>query len=92
MVARLVEQHDIGAHQQDAGQRHAHFPAAGQRPDVAVHHLLAETQTRQHLARPSLERVTVQFLESPLNLAIALDDRLDVAELSGIAHGDLQLF
>src|ERR1039458_2660103 len=28
MVARLVQQHRVGAHQEDAGQRHAHLPAA----------------------------------------------------------------
>ena len=40
MVARLVEQHGVGAHEQDAGQRHAHLPAARKLADVAVHHLL----------------------------------------------------
>jgi len=27
MVARLVEKHGVGAHDEDAGERHAHFPA-----------------------------------------------------------------
>ena len=64
MVARLVEQHRVGPHQQDAGQRHAHLPAAGQRADIAVHHLLAEAEPVQHLARPAIQRIAVEFLEA----------------------------
>ena len=30
MVGRLVEQHHVGPHQEDAGQRDAHLPAAGE--------------------------------------------------------------
>jgi hypothetical protein len=71
MVARLVEQHDVGAHQQDAGQRHAHLPAARERADIAVHHLLAEAQAGQHLARPAFQRIAVELLEAALHLAIA---------------------
>ena len=74
MVARLVQQHGVGAHQQDAGQRHAHLPAARQRADVAVHHLLAEAQAGEHFARPALQRVAVQLLEARLHLAVARDD------------------
>ena len=40
VVARLVEQHGVGAHEENAGERHAHLPAARQGADVAVHHLL----------------------------------------------------
>ena len=64
MVARLVEQHGVGTHQQDAGQRHAHLPAAGERADVAVHHLLAEAEAGEHLARAAVERIAVELLEA----------------------------
>ena len=74
VVAGFVQQHAVGPHQQDAGQRHAHLPAAGQQADIAVHALLAEAQARQHLARPRIQRIAVQFLEAPLHLAIAFDD------------------
>lgn len=91
MVARFVEEHDIGAHQQNAGKRHAHLPAARQRTDIAVHHLLAEAQTREHFAGASLERIAVQFLVTRLHLAVALDDLLHAIGLLGIGHGRLQI-
>jgi hypothetical protein len=50
VVARLVEQHRVGAHDENAGKGDAHLPAARQRADVAIHHLLAEAQPRKHLA------------------------------------------
>ena len=64
MVARLVEQHDVGAHQKNARQRHAHLPAAGELADVAVHHLLAEAEAGQRLARAAVQRVAVELLEA----------------------------
>ena len=91
VVARLVQQHHVGAHEQDARQRHAHLPAARQRADVAVHHLLAEAQAREHLARPSLERVAVELLEARLHLAVALDQILHVVRLVRIPHGRFEL-
>ena len=92
MVARLVEQHGVGAHEQDAGQRDAHLPAARQRADVAVHHLLAEAQPGQHLARLALQRIAAQLLEAPLHLAVALDDVFHLVGAVGIGHGGLELF
>ena len=91
MVGGLVEQHAVGPHQQDAGQRHAHLPAARQQPDIAVHALLAERKPRQHLARPRIERIAVQLLEAALDLAIALDQRVHVVGLLRVGHRRLQL-
>jgi hypothetical protein len=71
VVARLVQEHGVGAHEEDAGQRHAHLPAARQRADVTVHHLLAEAEAREDFARPTLQGVAVQLLEAPLHLAVA---------------------
>jgi len=87
MVARLVEQHAVGPHQQDAGQRHAHLPAAGEQADVAVHPFLAEAQARQHLARSGVQRIAIELLEAPLHLAIARDDGVHVAGTLRIDHG-----
>ena len=92
VVARLVEQHGVGAHEQDAGQRHAHLPAAGKGADVPVHHLLAEAQPGQHLARFAFERIAAQLLEAPLHLAVALDDVFHLVGAVGIGHGGLELF
>ena len=91
MVARLVEQHGVGPHQQDAGQRHAHLPAARKRADIAVHHLLAEAQAGEHFARAAFERVAVEFLEPALHFAIALDDRVHLVQALRIGHGGLKL-
>ena len=90
MVARLVQQHHVGPHQQDARQRHPHLPAARERADVAVHHLLAETEPRQRLARPAVERIAVEFLKAVLHLAIARDDVFHLFGLVGIGHRGLE--
>ena len=86
MVARLVEQHHVGSHQQDARERDAHLPAARELADVAVHHLLAEAQAREHLACPALQRVAVELLEAVLHLAIAFENFLHLVGLVGVGH------
>src|SRR3984885_12494441 len=91
MVAGFVQQHGIGTHQQNTRQRDPHLPAARQRADVALHHLLAEAQAREHFARPPLQRVAVQFLEARLHLAVTRDDIVHVAGPVRIAHGGLEL-
>ena len=90
MVARLVQQHHVGPHQEDARQRHAHLPAAGEIADIAVHHLLAEAEAGQRLARPALQRIAVELLEARLHLAIARDDVLHLGFLLGIGHGGFE--
>ena len=91
MVARLVQQHGVGPHQQNARQRHAHLPAAGQRADIAVHHFLAEAQARQHFARPPLQRIAVELLEAVLHLAVARDDVVHVVGARRIGHRGFEL-
>ena len=91
MVARLVEQHHIGPHQQDARQRDAHLPAARELADVAVHHLLAEAEAGQGFARAAVERIAVELLEGVLHLAIAGDDVLHLVGLVRVGHRDLEL-
>ena len=91
MVRRFVEQHHVGPHQQDARQRHAHLPAAGQLADVAVHHLLAERQAGQHLAGAAFQRVAVELLEAVLHLAVALEDLLHLVGLVRIGQRVLEL-
>ena len=90
MVAWFVEQHGIGPHEQDAGERDAHFPAAGQGADIAIHHLLAETEPVEHLARTSLQRITAKLLEPALHFPVALDDRLDFVEPVRVGHGGFE--
>ncbi len=71
-------------------ERNAHLPPARQRADVAVHHFLAKVQPSEHFARAPLKGVAVQLLETPLNLAIALDDFFNVVQLVRVRHGGLQ--
>jgi hypothetical protein len=92
MVARLVQQHHVRAHEQNAPQRHAHLPAAGQRADVSVHHLLAEAEAREHFAPARLQRIAVQLLEARLHLAVALEDLVHFVRALRIDHGRLELF
>ena len=91
MVARLVQQHGVGAHQENARQRHAHLPAARQRAYVAVHHLLAEGEAGEHFARPAFQCVAVELLEARLHLAIARDDVIHVVRAGRIRHRGFKL-
>src|ERR1700738_2105478 len=59
-------------------QRDAHLPAARERADIALHHLLAEAEPRQRLARPAIEGIAVEFLKTALHLAVARDDLVHV--------------
>ena len=90
VVARLVQQHDVGPHQQNTRQRYPHLPAARERADVAVHHLLAEAEARQRLPRPAVQLIAVEFLEAELHLAIARDDIFHLLGLFRIGHGSLK--
>ena len=92
MVARLVEQHDVGPHQQNPRQCNAHLPAARQRADIAVHHLVAKTESGEHFASAAIKRIAVEFLEATLHLAIARDDRIHIIGLIGIGHRRLKFF
>ena len=90
MVRRLVEQHGVRRHQQDAGQRDAHLPAAGEGADIALHHRRTEAEAGQHLAGAAVERIAVEGLEAPLHPAVAGDDLLHLVGAVGIGHGGFE--
>ena len=90
-LRRLVEQHGVGPHQQDARQRNAHLPAARQRADVAVHHLLAEAEAGEHLAGAAFQRVAAELLEAALHLAVARHDVVHVVGARRVGHGGFEL-
>ncbi len=90
VVARLVEQHHVGPHQEDPGQRDAHLPAAGELADVAIHHFGAEAEAGQHLAGAAVEGVAVELLEARLHVAVARDQRLHLVGARGIRQRGLQ--
>ena len=81
----------VGPHQQDARQRDAHLPAARERADVAVHHLLREAEAGQDLARPRLERVAAELVEARLHVAEALEQRVHLVGARRIGQRVLQL-
>ncbi len=86
MVGRLVEEHRVRAHQQDAGERDAHLPAAGELGDVAVHHLLLEPEAGEDLPGPRLEPVAAELLVARLDLAEARDELVELVEALGVGH------
>ena len=90
VVARLVEQQRVGAHQQDLRERDAHLPAARQCADIAVHHLLAEAEAVEHFAGAGVEAVAVEFLELALHLAVAGDDLVHLVGAVGVGHRGLE--
>ena len=91
MVAGLVQQHGVGTHQKDAGQRHPHLPAADNAPTSPSIISWLKLRPAKHLARPALQRVAVQFLEPCLHLAVARDDLVHVIGSVSVSHGGLEL-
>ena len=90
VVGRLVEEERVGLHEQDARERDAHLPAAGELADVALDHLVAKAEPRQDLARPRLEGVSAELVEAGLRVAEALDELVEIARLLGIGHRVLE--
>ena len=91
VVGGLVEEQRVGRHEQDAGQRHAHLPAAGQGAHVAVHGLGGESQAGQDLPGPGLEAVAAQLVEAGLDVAEPLDQLLHLVGAVRIGQRVLQL-
>ena len=58
--------------------------------DGAVHHLLAEAQPCQNLARPAFQTVAVQFLVARLHVAVARNDLVHLVQPIGIDHCGLE--
>ena len=92
VVGRLVHQQHVGPAEQHARQRHAHFPAARQRADVAIDLVVLEAETVQHFARLRFERIAAEMLVFLLHFAETFEDAVHVAGLLGIFHGVLQGF
>ena len=92
MVGGLVHQQHVGAAEQHPRQRHAHFPAARERADVAIDLVVLEAEAVQHFARLRFERVAAQMLVLLLHFAEAREHAVHVVGLRGISHGVLQRF
>ncbi len=92
MVGGFVHQQNIGTAEQHARQRHAHFPAAGERADIAIDLIVLEAEAVQHFARLRLERVAAEMLVFLLHMAETIEDAIHVVGLRGIAHGVIERF
>ncbi len=90
VVGGLVHQQNIGTAEQDARQRDAHLPAAGERADIAIDLVVLEAEPVQHFARLRLQRVAAEMLVLLLHFAETFEDAVHVAGLLGIFHGVLQ--
>ena len=91
VVRRLVEEHHVGPHEQDAGQRDAHLPAARERAHVAVHHGGVEAEAGQDLAGARLEGVAAQLVEARLHVPEAIDERLHLVGALGVGERVLEV-
>ena len=91
VVGGLVEEERVGVHEQDARERDAHLPAAGQLPDVLVHAPFREAEAGEDLAGARLEAVAAQLLEASLHVAEALEERFHPIGLCRIGERVLEL-
>ncbi len=73
-------------------QRHAHLPAAGKRPDVAVNLVVLEAETVQHFAGLRLQRVATEMFVLLLHFAEVRQRAVHVIRALGIAHGMVEGF
>ncbi len=92
VIGGLVHQQHVGASEQHARQRHAHFPAAGERADIAIDLIVGEAQAVQHFAGLRFERVAAEVLVFFLHLAEAGERAVHIGGLRGVFHGVLQGF
>ena len=92
VIGRLVHQQHVGPAEQHARQRDAHFPAAGERPHVAIDLVVVESEPVQHLARLRLESVAAEVLVLLLHLAETRQNAVHLISAVGILHGVMQFF
>ena len=80
-----------GRIEQDARERDAHLPAAGERcrrrrPSTSC----AEAEAREDFPRPRLERVAAELVEARLRVAEALDELLELVGARRVGHRVLE--
>ena len=90
VVGGLVQQQQIGVAKEELGQRDAHLPAARELGTRALKVGYFEAQAGQDLTGVALELVAAQVLKAVLDLAVLVEERVDVLALLG-ELGDLGL-
>ena len=86
----LVQKEQVGMAQEELGQRDAHLPAARELGARALKVGDLKAQAGQDLARVALELVAAQVLKAVLDLAVLVEEGVDVFALLG-ELGDLGL-
>ena len=90
MVGGLVEQQQVGVAQEELSKCDAHLPAARELGARALKVGDLKAQAGQDLASVALELVAAQVLKAVLDLAVLVEERVDVLPLFG-ELGDLGL-
>ena len=90
MVSGLVQQQQVGMAQEELGKRDTHLPAARELGARALKVGDLKAQAGQDLAGVALELIAAQMLKAVLDLAVLVEERIDVLALLG-ELGDLSL-
>ena len=90
VVSGLVQKQQVGVAQEELGERDAHLPAARELGAWALKVSDLKAQAGQDLAGVALELVAAQVLKAVLNLAVLVEECVDVLALLG-ELGDLGL-
>ncbi len=86
VVRRLVEEHHVGALQEQPGQHHPRLLAAGERQRVAVELRLGEAQAREDLLDPVVDRIGVLVLDLLVERVVAERGPLAVGLIVRLGH------
>ena len=87
VVRRLVEQQRVRAHQENARERDAHLPTAGQLADVAVDDVRAKTEAGENFSRARFESVAAEFFEPRLSVPESFDELIEFVRALRIGEG-----
>ena len=90
VVSGLVQKQQVGMAQKELGERDAHLPAARELGAWALKVSDLKAQAGQDLAGVALELVAAQVLKAVLDLAVLIEECVDVLALLG-ELGDLGL-
>ena len=90
MVGGLVQKQQVGVTQEELCQRNTHLPAAGELGARALKVGDLKAQAGQDLAGVALELVAAQVLKAVLDMAVLVEECVDVFSLLG-ELGDLGL-
>ena len=86
VVGRLVEQQHVRVLEQEAGERDAHHPAAGELADVALDVRIGEAEPGEDPASLRLHAVAAERLEPMLEAAVLVDQLRELLVVVRVLH------